>query len=372
MSNSTDVPLDLSRFENLRTETYLDVVSAALLVYDFLLTFHAEVRLIWPSRWNLIKVLFFLTRYLPFIDISLVLFYQTKTNITVETCKKAYYPAGWLIVIGITLAEIILMIRTWAIWGRSRRIAICLGVACVSLLVPVLVIEHLWLKTLVFSPYPSPATPGCLLTGGSSIIAVSFIIVIIFETFVLVLTLIKGVQHYRLAGNRDLVAVLYRDGVLFYIYLFIISIINFIVIVAAPRELADILAIFQRVMHSCLSARVLLNLREARERETRLTSLNSTPLQHISFDTTQNSDQSRRERQRRWDEVVLDISPDRGTFVVGDEGWRMGEARSREEIQRRWDEVVLDISPDRGTFACGGDGLVPIIDRAAGLEKQDV
>lgn len=43
-------------------------------VYDFLLSFPDEVNLIWPSRWNLIKVLFFLTRYLPFLDISLVLF----------------------------------------------------------------------------------------------------------------------------------------------------------------------------------------------------------------------------------------------------------------------------------------------------------
>jgi len=308
MSNPVHAYVPVRGFENLRTETYLDVASAALLVYDFILTFQSEVTLIWPSKWNVVKVLFFLTRYLPFIDMSLVLFYQTKTNIDVQTCQMTYFPAGWLIVVGITIAEIILMVRTWAIWGRSRRIAIFLGVACASALIPVLVIEHYFLKSLVFSPYPNPATPGCLLTAGSPVIAVSFIIVILFETFVLILTLIKGVQHYRVAGNRGFVAVLYRDGILFYIYLFIISLVNLIVIVTAPRELADILAIFQHVLHSCLSARILLNLREARQRETRPTSLNSTPLQHLEFDTTRNSEDIARSMQRRWEELVLDIS----------------------------------------------------------------
>ena len=127
-----------------------------------------------------------------------------------------------------------------------------------------------------------------------------------------------------------------------------VSLINLMVIVTAPvcpitslrshsnlifiyfasqRELADILAMyvsnftstshklptqssssFQRVLHSCLSTRVLLNLREARARETHLPSLNSTPLQHLSFEPTQNSADVAIEVQRRWDDVVLDIS----------------------------------------------------------------
>ncbi|TCD64262.1 hypothetical protein EIP91_004301 [Steccherinum ochraceum] len=325
MENRVPASVSISGFQNLRTETYLDVASAALLVYDFILTFPAEVTLIWPSQWNLVRILFFLTRYLAFVDMSLVLFYQTKTNVTVETCKRTYFPAGWLIVIGISIAEIILVVRTWAIWGRSKRIGIALGVVSVVALTPVLVIEHLFLNSLTFAPYPNPATPGCLLTGGSSVIAISFVIVIMFETFVLILTLVKGVQHYRIAGNRGFVSVLYRDGILFYIYLLrgwsrssilllaseataVVSLINLIVIVTAPRELADILAIFQRVLHSCLSTRVLLNLREARARETHLPSLNSTPLQHLSFEPTQNSADVAIEVQRRWDGVVLDIS----------------------------------------------------------------
>ncbi|THH32838.1 hypothetical protein EUX98_g1348 [Antrodiella citrinella] len=160
MSNRVPAYVSISGFEILRTETYLDVASAALLVYDFILTFHSEVTLIWPSQWNPVKVLFVLTRYLPFVNMCLVLFYQTKENIDVEMCQKTYYPAGWLIVIGIVVAEVILVVRTWAIWGRSQKVAILLAVAGATSLIPVLVIEHYFLNSLVFSPFPSPATPG--------------------------------------------------------------------------------------------------------------------------------------------------------------------------------------------------------------------
>ncbi len=65
--------------------------------YDYLLTLHYEVRcqewgglfklsyaapglqtkLIWPWKWGLGKVLYLLTRYLPFIDITIFLICET-------------------------------------------------------------------------------------------------------------------------------------------------------------------------------------------------------------------------------------------------------------------------------------------------------
>ena len=39
----------------------------------YLLTFGLEVNFIWPSRWKLVRMLFTLTRYLPFVDTVLLL-----------------------------------------------------------------------------------------------------------------------------------------------------------------------------------------------------------------------------------------------------------------------------------------------------------
>ncbi|KIJ22641.1 hypothetical protein M422DRAFT_276896 [Sphaerobolus stellatus SS14] len=83
----------------------------------------------------------------------------------------------------------------------------------------------------------------------------------IFETLVLGLTLLKGVKHFR-GTNSTLVSVLYRDGILNYIYLCILSIINVTVLLTAPHGYSTFLTALQRTLHSILSARILLHLRE--------------------------------------------------------------------------------------------------------------
>ena len=43
-------------------------------VYDYLLTLDEEVFLVWPSRFGAPKALFFLNRYFPFADLSLLVY----------------------------------------------------------------------------------------------------------------------------------------------------------------------------------------------------------------------------------------------------------------------------------------------------------
>ncbi|KZP03451.1 hypothetical protein FIBSPDRAFT_1055280 [Athelia psychrophila] len=51
---------------------YFDVFSACVLVYDYILTFNSEVTLIWGEPWKSLKVLFLLSRYLPFADTAVL------------------------------------------------------------------------------------------------------------------------------------------------------------------------------------------------------------------------------------------------------------------------------------------------------------
>jgi len=57
---------------------FATVMSSAMFIWDYLLTFRMEVDLVWKSRWNLTKALYLLQRYLPFIDtVWLVLYRQS-------------------------------------------------------------------------------------------------------------------------------------------------------------------------------------------------------------------------------------------------------------------------------------------------------
>jgi len=53
------------------------VASSAMFIWDYILTLGLEVDLVWKSKWNFMKGLYLLQRYLPFIDtIGLVLYCQ--------------------------------------------------------------------------------------------------------------------------------------------------------------------------------------------------------------------------------------------------------------------------------------------------------
>ncbi|KAF8978667.1 hypothetical protein BDQ17DRAFT_1249399, partial [Cyathus striatus] len=43
-------------------------------VYEYFITLDSEINFIWGSRWSMMKILYMLTRYLPFSDTSLIIF----------------------------------------------------------------------------------------------------------------------------------------------------------------------------------------------------------------------------------------------------------------------------------------------------------
>jgi len=262
-------------YERLRMQTSTDVAAVTLLIYDYILTIPNEIDYIWSSQWSVIKVIFLITRYLPFSDVSLVLIYQLKPFISSRTCEALFRASGWLIVVGIAIAETILAIRTWAMWERNRWMGIFLILLMSSAVLSCFYVESIFLDSAKFAPYPSPATPGCLLIHRNPIIAYNFACIIFVETVLILFTLFKAFLHYRVPGTRrGIGSVLVRDGIVFYFHLLIISTINLIVIVVAPLDVSGILSPLQRVLHSALTTRVITNIREANERELTLPSLN--------------------------------------------------------------------------------------------------
>lgn len=108
---------------------YMTVASIVLLVYDYMLTLDSELLLIWASRWNLVKSLFLLVRYMPFIDMALLTFYLTR-NGTAHTaaCGITFQTSAWLFAVGTSVAEILLTIRTWACWDKAQWLTIGLPI----------------------------------------------------------------------------------------------------------------------------------------------------------------------------------------------------------------------------------------------------
>ncbi|KIJ29082.1 hypothetical protein M422DRAFT_37102, partial [Sphaerobolus stellatus SS14] len=149
--------------------------------------------------------------------------------ISPHTCTLLYQISGWFIFWGGCLAEIILIYRTWAIWGGDKRIGYGLCIFFIAVVTPLIYLTHLGLPAISIAPVSfltSQRLTSCLVTEDRGVtILADYVIVTIFETVILVLTLIKGLGHYR-TSSSSLVTTMYKDGYLYYVYLFILSLAN--------------------------------------------------------------------------------------------------------------------------------------------------
>ncbi|KAF8193810.1 hypothetical protein BJ912DRAFT_960577 [Pholiota molesta] len=231
------------------------VAFSTLLVYDFLCTFDQELAYVWtsPSQWSAGTVLFILNRYLPFIDTFMALRLKLAVN-SLETCMKQYRVVTWFIVCGIIISEVILLLRTYAIWEGKRAVLVILCISSVLTFTSAIIATHLEFKSIV---YMMSTAPGCHIKSASSIVIIAYISLAISETTMAVLTAIKAYRDLRYSQSRWVIQ-LYREGLMFYLYLLLVSMANVLVPILAPRMYANFFSTPQRVLHSILSNRVLL------------------------------------------------------------------------------------------------------------------
>ncbi|KAF8185282.1 hypothetical protein K438DRAFT_1937033 [Mycena galopus ATCC 62051] len=248
----------------LQAVKYFDVVAAVILAFDYLLTFELEVSLMWSAKWSMIKVLYFLSRYPAFFDVALLLYYATPV-VSIAHCAPLNTGIASGNLFGIAVAEAIFLLRTYALSGRQRKVLIIFGSIYSVCVIASVTMIGIFLRNMIYSA-PLLGVPGCNLTGGPFIlVGLSFILVLINETVLMAYTLRIKFKSYR-HSQSPLIATLFRDGLTYYIFICLGSALNVIVLIAAPPQLREALNTPLRVLHSVLSTRTLLHVREA-ERE---------------------------------------------------------------------------------------------------------
>jgi len=246
---------------HLRIVTYFRVASTTAYVYDYLLTFPREVSLIWPSAWTVIKILFLFTRYIPFVDRAFLLYYHFQQHQTDKTCSALYKIISWLFYIGKGLPEIILTLRTLAVWNRDRRLSIGLAIIFVACFLPITGIIFVFLESVEVTLLTSPVLLGCVLTNESHIISIAWIMILIYQTVLFSLMLIQGIRCYRHGLSSRMFQVVFRDGLLYYIYLFAVSLINIVVSASVTPTLHTFFVSIDRVVLAIIGCRVVLDIR---------------------------------------------------------------------------------------------------------------
>lgn len=246
-----------------RLITCFDVAAVTMFLYDYFLTLGMEVDLVWSSSLGPMKILFAIQRYLPFLDTAVLCLLQLlSTTISPSVCRLAGNIQSYLMVTGFLLSELIFTLRAWAVWKRDKLLGIALSIFLLAIAVASYVVVCLSQRSLAYSGRPYPGFQGCYMTGSNKVSYVNWLLLMAYEAVLLVLMIIPGVTAYREGGNKGLYAVVYCDGILFYVYLFVLSTTNVIVINAFPADYFYILSPAERCLHSVLASRVLLHIRD--------------------------------------------------------------------------------------------------------------
>ncbi|KAH7925259.1 hypothetical protein BV22DRAFT_1089416 [Leucogyrophana mollusca] len=273
---------------------YFGAVGVAILLYDYLLTFDLEITYIWRSAWTPIKVLYLCTRYIPFADTAVMVLYRDfLSGSSDRACYTAMGAATWMYAIGMSLAEIILLLRTWAIWGRNRWVGVGLIIHAAATFGGVAYSTNSYVSSTAFSPSPAPQIRGCFITNGSNILYIDWLLLMIME-FVYI-TLISVKAHGFFVQGRN-ITFMYRalleDGVLYFMILFSLSLVNFVMELTPVGSIGTttMLATPLRVIHSVLSARIVLHIRQVGAQGSGGNSHSTSVVESIIFDNLRSGD----------------------------------------------------------------------------------
>ncbi|KAF7297068.1 hypothetical protein MIND_00939600 [Mycena indigotica] len=244
----------------LTTVKYANVSTLVVLVLDYLLTFDLEVNHMWGHTWGSATLLLFVSRYSPFFDMGTIMYYSLARNISLTRCNQLHSVFTWLNISGIAVGEAILTLRTYALSGQKRGVMLGFAILfIISTAVGVISLAR-FMPTAVYTK-PPLNTPGCFLADGDFVlVAIPYASALLYDIVLVGYTALFGWRRLR-HSRGPLIGTLFRDGITYFIFLLVVSIINILIVVAGPPGMPGLLNSFLRVVHSIFSTRALLQVR---------------------------------------------------------------------------------------------------------------
>ncbi|KAI0362263.1 hypothetical protein OH77DRAFT_38378 [Trametes cingulata] len=230
-----------------------------LLYYDYVLTVFNEFQYFWRSaNMSIISVLFAVNRYLGLLG-PIPIAVEYFADLSEKTYHQGYAICSQAIV------AIMLVIRTYALYDRSRRILV------------LLIVTHLagalmCLVSIVTTTSPAKtSTPlpftykGCdlSLTNAQGIhLALAWGAMLWFDTTIFVLTLVQALRMRRHFPG-GLLEVMFRDGTIYYGIMLAANVSNIItfMITRSGSPLKGMGTTLTNVLSTTLTSRLILNLR---------------------------------------------------------------------------------------------------------------
>ncbi|THU97253.1 hypothetical protein K435DRAFT_69297 [Dendrothele bispora CBS 962.96] len=152
--------------------------------------------------------------------------------------------------------------RTQALWKGSKIVRTGVPFCFVLCWIAGMVCVILFVNSIQFINTPLGLT-GCWAISADIVLLIGLVIAVnLYHIGLLILMVIAAVSFYRMGGRRSFFNAVYRDGLLYYVYMFALSVTNFILILKLPPDMAIMLTTLVRGVHSMLTSRLVLQIRK--------------------------------------------------------------------------------------------------------------
>jgi len=121
----------------------------------------------------------------------------------------------WLYILGTTVSEVVLILRTYAIWDRSILVLVYLSTLKAVALVVIAIQLDQSVKFTTFTQSPSPGLVPCVPTLGNNRMFVVYCLIMGVDLNLVCLMLLRGLSQWR-RNSIPLIHILYRDGIVYF------------------------------------------------------------------------------------------------------------------------------------------------------------
>ncbi|KAF8632687.1 hypothetical protein AX15_001740 [Amanita polypyramis BW_CC] len=245
----------------------------SLLLYDYFLTLEDEVELVWAKATVDNSNLFVPLDQIQWDHTLSCNFLKHHKRVESTTCFSWYMIEGWLGALNAWAVELILILRLYALYNRSRRMVALIG--CVFAVKAMIILSICIFATLVIE------VDGRMLNGVTycevkklprlgnvSLGGVYWTLLALFEAFVLVLTIRRGHKYFHGWNEAaiqltNMISILLRDSVSYTILIGLVYISNVILDLIDMENNLDTLNGLGYALPILMSGRMMLNVRRS-------------------------------------------------------------------------------------------------------------
>ncbi|KAG2054113.1 hypothetical protein BDR06DRAFT_1008067 [Suillus hirtellus] len=213
MVYSTD---DIAAAMSLQSFKAMLASMATLWTYDYACSLHEEWTFLLRSRWSKMKGLYIVTRYLPFVFLATKLSMYFTPNENPGKCRVLENTQSGLGIVLTIVSETFFILRTYVLWNKNM---ILLVATLSTFFIFVIASFSIVLATGVPAAYATSAIPGitgCYRGSTSLQYFMPFLLLSVFELGLMILTLIRAVQNWRINSGR-LYVVLVNHNISYYV-----------------------------------------------------------------------------------------------------------------------------------------------------------